>query len=69
MVQSPPYEGWDWIACPICDKRFFVGFHHPADQKLYHHMRKGKAHRSVRANMTWPVNNGDPYYWEKEFWP
>ena len=67
--KAPPYQGWDWIACPICAKPFFVGWNHPADQKLYHHMRKGKAHNALRAHMTWPVNNGDKYYWETEIWP
>ena len=41
----------------------------PVEEVLDKRMRKGKAHRSLRADMTWPVNGGDSYYWETEFWP
>ena len=65
----PPYEGWEHCECPICHKIFEVGWDHPADQKLFHHLKKGRAHRSQRANMLWPMNGGNMKWWERNWWP
>ena len=58
----PPYEAHFRAECPVCGKEFRVGYHHPADQKLWHHMRSFRprsAHRQqsldllVREHMQW----------------
>ena len=70
---KPPYEGWDMSTCPVCDKSFFYGYHHPADQKLNHHMQdvqfKKKEHLDTFSAMTWPLNGGNIYWWEKDWYP
>jgi hypothetical protein len=43
----------DSAECPMCERKFRGGWYHPADQKLYDHMRHGKAHRSYSNNMPW----------------
>lgn len=43
----------DSATCPICERTFYKGWYHPADQKLYHHMGRGKGHRSLRNGMEW----------------
>jgi hypothetical protein len=39
--------------CPICDATFWKGWYHTADMKLYDHMGRGKAHRSLRNDIWW----------------
>ena len=39
--------------CPVCSKTFFQGYSHPASQKLWQHMGRGKGHRKTRQKMLW----------------
>ena len=39
--------------CPVCSKTFFLGYYHPASQKLWQHMGHGKGHRTIRHKMRW----------------
>jgi len=44
--------------CPICGKQFHSGGYHPADQKLYHHMReKDECHRQRARRMNWKISS------------
>ena len=68
-----PYKGWDVTTCPVCYKSFVVGYHHPADQKLNHHMKtkqkNRKEHLDVYSTMRWPLNGGDIKLWEDKIHP
>ena len=72
---KPKYTGWDVATCPVCDREFNIGWHHPADQKLYHHMRNPgrynsiKEHLDILSTMTWPLNGGNIKYWEEHWYP
>lgn len=48
------------MTCPLCDLTFKSGYRVQADQKLYSHMSKGKAHRRKRKKMDW-----DKRHWLK----
>jgi len=49
--------------CPICGKTFERGYYHPANQKLYCHMRNGgKAHRRRAREMNWNMHNWASIY-------
>ena len=39
--------------CPLCSKTFFKGLYHPASQKLWQHMGRGKMHRKKRQILSW----------------
>jgi len=58
-------RNWHWMEdisnrkaeCPTCNRIFHCGWFHPADQKLYDHMRNGKAHRSHSDQIPWDTRN------------
>ena len=43
--------------CPVCSKTFFLGYYHPASQKLWEHMgdtlTERNLHREARQQMRW----------------